>query len=49
MKKGDLELQTIGTIILAIAILIVIIIIIMGGKDKLLLVFDKMKEIFKFR
>ena len=48
MKKGDLELQTVGLIIFAVVLLVVIIFFVIGGKDKLGLLVEKLKEIFTF-
>ena len=48
MKKGDIELDYLAKIIIAIAFLLLMAFLIWIFKDKLFEFSDKLKEIFKF-
>lgn len=48
MKKGDIELDYLAKIVIAVAFLLLMVFLIWIFKDKLFEFGDKLKEIFKF-
>ena len=49
MKRGDIELDKLGKLIIALVVLVVIILLIMILKGKGINLIDKLKEIIRYR
>ena len=48
MKRGAIEIDMLGKILLALIFLLIVAFLIFAGKDKLLLVVDKLKDLLRF-